>query len=68
MLYKIYGENYFKGWELITAVYSQDDVDMIIDNIDAHVYNAYMVIKRENKTDEIIDFGLIDRPYTLYIK
>lgn len=67
--YRVYGDNYFKGWELINKkpVYTEDAVNHIIDNMDPHTYRSYLVIRHDLvlDMDEVIDRNSLDMPKSL---
>lgn len=50
MVYKVYGDTYKKGWELIIIVSSKEFLETVIDSIDETIYRGYMIIEFDMNT------------------
>ena len=66
-MFKVYGDNYFKGWELIKTDNDINKIHSVIENMDARVYRAYILVERSEllNQDVVVDRATLDRPKTL---
>ena len=64
-MFKVYGDNYFKGWVLVDTVKTIEDTSRVIEKMDAKTYDQYLIIQRTRESDLIIDSGCLDRPKEL---
>lgn len=64
-MFIVYGDNYFKGWEIVKTTDNIIKARLIVDTMDARTYSQYLIINRTKDGDNIIDTGCLDRPKTL---
>ena len=66
-MFKVYGDNYFKGWELIKHSDIMYKATNIVDNMDARTYRGYIIVERSEllNQDVVVDTGCLDRPKEL---
>lgn len=66
-MFKVYGDNYFKGWELVKTTDNINKANVIIENMDARIYRGFILVERSEllNQDVVVDRGTLDRPKEL---
>ncbi len=61
-MFRVQGNNYYKGWELVKPTDNLVQAKNVVDTMDARTYDQYLIIERTKDSDVIIDTGCLDRP------